>query len=199
MTTIYAVWKTFVEPNHLDWTWELLDKLYGEPHRKYHNMWHVQDCLNILEAITDDSPPREAALALLWHDAVYVPGDKRNEELSAGLLRSMAPVLTVDVEVSCNAILATKNHETSLDNAVARLVIDVDMSILGTFPIEYGLYVRSIRKEYSSVSDEAWRVGRGGFLTHTLNSNRIFQTEPGYAFFEAKARENMRRELASLR
>jgi predicted metal-dependent HD superfamily phosphohydrolase len=35
------VWGDFVEERHLEWTWKILDGLYSEPHRVYHNHSHI--------------------------------------------------------------------------------------------------------------------------------------------------------------
>lgn len=199
------LWSNFVEPTHVDWTWRVLETLYSEPHRAYHNLTHIDACMDLLaEAQRDGVCERTPVvrLALFWHDAVYVPGDKRNEELSAGLLRSLVYLpWTVHSEMwdqACDAILATKTHETVADNAVARLTIDIDLSILGIESAEYRKYVRAIRQEYAAVSDEAWKVGRSGFLAKMLERKRIFQTDWAHERFDSFARMNMRQELERL-
>ena len=53
---------------------------WREPHRRYHNLDHLRDCL----ARLDDSPargvPRDLAEAALWyHDVIYYPGAPDNE------------------------------------------------------------------------------------------------------------------------
>jgi predicted metal-dependent HD superfamily phosphohydrolase len=203
--TLKTIWSGFVEPRHLEWTWKILDGLYSEPHRVYHNHSHILACLRLLlEVKFGPSVERPAMLALLWHDAVYVPGDKRNEQLSAELLRSLGPVLShvpaYDVlEPACQAILATKTHETTINNPVDRIVIDIDMSILGSDSSVYDDYVRVVREEYAFVSDEAWREGRLGFLEGMRRRERLFQTNWAYGRFEQKARENIDRELLALR
>lgn len=195
------LWSSFVEPKHVEWTWRVLEALYGEPHRAYHNLSHVAACLDFVSEARRHEVFMQplVELALLWHDAVYVPGDKRNEELSAELLRSFESLIRLhgSWEASCAAILATKNHETVADNMVSRVTIDIDLSILGAGPGTYSRYVRDIRKEYSSVSDEAWRNGRAGFLRQMLARERIFQTDWGQRF-DSPARHNMLHELAAL-
>jgi predicted metal-dependent HD superfamily phosphohydrolase len=207
------VWSDFVEERHLEWTWKILDGLYSEPHRVYHNHSHIGACLRLLRdtrseisSELDPGPAFEsrAALALLWHDAVYVPGDKRNEQLSAELLRSLGPVMgqvpRADhvIEHACQAILATKTHETTINNPVDQVVIDIDLSILGADGPVYDDYVRAIREEYSFVSDEAWRVGRLGFLEGLRKREYLFNTRWAIERFERQAWENIYRELGLL-
>lgn len=114
-------WSCFVEPSHVWWTWRMLEALYSEPHRAYHNLTHVGACMDVWERMPGRHPI--VKLALFFHDAVYVPGDKRNEELSAGLLRAIAPIPWAvhagDWEQACLAILATQHHDAVVDDMVA--------------------------------------------------------------------------------
>jgi predicted metal-dependent HD superfamily phosphohydrolase len=201
-------WTQLTEPRVPEerWTWRILETLYTEPHRAYHNLDHIEACLRAqvewargARTLGDFSI---IALALFFHDAVYVPGDKRNEVLSAGLLRAVGPTLRfseTDVERAALAVLATQHHETVADDAVAQVVVDIDLSILGAAPVDYDSYVTKLRREYAAVSDEAWRVGRGGFLAGMLaRPGTIFKTAWGVETFEKRARENLAREQASL-
>lgn len=192
-------WSTLVEPSHAAWTWRVLSALYTEPHRAYHNLDHVQDCLRTQLRWAGSHDPI-VSLALFFHDAVYVPGDKRNEELSAGLLRAVGGVLRLshgDVERAVVAVLATRSHETTADDEVSQTVIDVDLSILGCSEPGYDAYVQQIRREYGHVSEEAWRHGRGGFLAEML-MRTVFKTTWAIDAFEERAKKNMARELNDL-
>jgi predicted metal-dependent HD superfamily phosphohydrolase len=203
---VHARWGRSVEPPHFEWTWRILEALYTEPHRAYHNLSHVAACLDLLDEFEKDTRPTinrtPVELALMFHDAVYVPGDKRNEELSANLLRALASVLPwteTTVERAVVAILATRSHETFVDDPVAQLVVDIDLSILGAEPLAYSDYVHCIRREYKSVSDDAWRVGRTAFLDKMRARAHIFNTGWAEDRFESKARANMQHELDSLK
>ena len=52
---------------------------YSQPHRKWHTMQHIYDMF----AYCGDDMSDELFQAILWHDYVYVPGAKDNEEKSA--------------------------------------------------------------------------------------------------------------------
>ncbi len=198
-------WSRFVEERHVDWTWRVLEALYTEPHRRYHTLAHIAACLNWFDQFEQAERPSSHCLpirlALLFHDAVYVPGDKRNESLSADLLRAFTPIMGLTdgtIEQAIVAVLATRRRETVADDTVSQLVVDIDMAILGTEPYVYDSYVSAVRREFAAVSDDAWRVGRAGFLAGMLERERIYQTSWGRGRFEKFARDNMRRELASL-
>jgi len=199
-----ATWAAFVEPAHLDWTYRLLFSLYEGEARPYHNLRHVGACVRLLRQYPFSRPAVDAVtLALLWHDAVYQPGDKRNEDLSARLLASLWPVLSCDagcLDRAVAAIHATRHHDAAfLDNFDSELVVDIDIAILGTSWDRYDLYRHAIREEFRGVSDEAWRMGRGAFLGGMLARKRIFWTAWAHDNgWERQARANMARELRLL-
>jgi len=48
--------------------------MYGESHRYYHTMAHINDCLALLEWVKHDIDAlQEVAWALWFHDVVYDP------------------------------------------------------------------------------------------------------------------------------
>ena len=206
MADLFSRWSKLVEPSHVGWTWKILRDLYEAPARLYHTLAHVADCLDKLDQAPDVLGPgmvklhRQAAeLALFWHDAVYVPADKRNEKISAELLHSLREILTVSEGASMVAELAvldTQRHELAMvaESPVRAVVVDIDLSVLGSEQGDYDDYVRAIRSEYA-ISNDAWRVGRGAFLAKMLERKRIFHTEWMRSEGEARARLNMRREL----
>ncbi len=60
---------------------------YAQPHRGYHNPDHLDELMVLARRHTRDLDDAEQ-LALLFHDAVYVPGAGKgeNERLSALLI-----------------------------------------------------------------------------------------------------------------
>ena len=202
---VHDIWARFVQPEHLVWTWRMLGDLYGGSERYYHQLDHIGACLSELESMPDPGGLnlQVVTLALIWHDAVYVPGDSLNEQLSASLLRSLTPAITVKsriVDWACNAILVTQHHDGEAlgDNTIAA-VVDIDLSILGTDSATYDRYAQAVRREFAHVSDEAWRHGRSTFLAGMLARNGpIFTLASMRDRYEMKARENMQREHDAL-
>jgi predicted metal-dependent HD superfamily phosphohydrolase len=60
---------------------------YGEPHRRYHTMIHVEDCLTQVRASTDLTADQRDLLetAIWFHDAIYDATRHDNEAESARL------------------------------------------------------------------------------------------------------------------
>jgi len=106
-------------------------------------------------------------LAIWFHDIVYDPRAKDNEERSA----DEAAVFLQGTEFVDSVrilILATEHNEES-GSRDARLLCDIDLSILGSERELYQTYSKAIREEYAWVSDEEYRAGRAtGFSTAVL-------------------------------
>ena len=188
-----------------DAAWRSLDAGYGEAGRHYHDWRHVAALLAGHDAVRTlpDFVGLDADaidLAIFFHDAVYDPGRQDNEALSAALLADSAgaasakPIKRVAVEM----ILATAAHGPSTDPAT-RLLLDLDLAILGAPRPDYETYAAAIRREYAAIPDAAWRLGRAAVLDRFLTRARLYQTDHFRARFEVAARANLAAEAAALR
>ncbi len=193
--------------------WRRVTAAYREPHRHYHTLTHIHWCLAEMN-VRPFSPTlcvpgdeQAARLALIFHDVVYDPRAKDNEEKSAEAFRSWvvegmrmwsayASGLAVDV---IDAILATKTHRPREGaHPVCHYVCDVDLSILGANAATYRAYVAAVRKEYDFVTDAQWREGRAVVLQGLLDRAWIYHRKDFQDAYEARARENLKAELFTL-
>lgn len=167
---------------------------YGEPHRSYHTLFHLEALFQALEP----HPVQEQAaleLAVWFHDAVYDPTRTDHEEQSAALAaRALEPLGRGLTRRVSGMVLATKHHRS--DDPTTRLLLDADLSILGAEEAVYRRYSRAIRQEYAWVPEELYRAGRARVLEGFLRRERIYQTEP-FRRLEEAARQNLAEELAS--
>ena len=175
---------------------------HNEPQRHYHGVRHLSALLDLLARHAPQIPPGSPGrLAIWWHDAIYDPTAKDNEEQSADLARDhlarlgAASDLIDDVAA---VILATKNHWAGPTLGEYDLFLDADIAILGAPPAIYDAYTRAVRKEYAWVTDDVFRVGRSAFLANALSWPRLFRTRAFETAYADQARANMRRELALL-
>lgn len=93
-------------------------------------------------------------------------------------------------------IRATKTHQS--EDGDTRLLLDVDLAILGSGVVEFEEYDRAIRKEYAWVSEADYRSGRTKVLESFLRRPTIYRTPALRALHEKAARENLRRKVAEL-
>lgn len=87
---------------------------YSEPHRKYHTLRHLEECLSHLdEAQHLAARPAEIELALWFHDAVYDVRRQDNEERSAEWARASAEAASLPAKVCdrvYDLVLATRHN-----------------------------------------------------------------------------------------
>jgi predicted metal-dependent HD superfamily phosphohydrolase len=124
---------------------------YREPQRVYHAAWHVHD---VFARASQDglTPTRAQALALLFHDAVYVAGADPgiNERLSAMLLRQALSQHEgfghEEIEHACAMVMDTATHRASSD--ASRAVIALDLATLGDPPERFDAWTEFVWLEY---------------------------------------------------
>ena len=176
---------------------------YGEPHRRYHTMTHIEDCLAQAAASTDFSDEQRSLMdAAIWfHDAIYDATRHDNEAESAKLAvarmsaEGVNPALIDEVS---RLILLTTGHSVAPDDVLGARLVSIDLSILGALPERYDAYAATIRHEYSHVPENLYRAGRAAILGRFLEGGRLF-ADPAWADrFESQARANLAREIAAL-
>jgi predicted metal-dependent HD superfamily phosphohydrolase len=139
--------------------------------------------------------------AIFYHDAVYRSRRKDNEEKSAQMARrEMQPMglpeaLILKVE---DMILRTQHHHGEGADPDTRLMLDMDLSILGAEPARYLDYAAAVRKEYRWVPAPLYRKGRSEVLRSFLKRDRIYFSDYFHQRLEAPARENLQEELSRL-
>lgn len=181
-----------------------IEAAHAQPPRAYHNFGHVQALLQHHRDVVAGPgwrQPREVALAMLYHDAVYEAGRGDNEARSAMMARAAIarwlPDAGVDAERVVALIELTARHGhvrgDELD-ADAALFLDADMAILGAPPDVFDAYDRGIAEEYrGKVPGFLFRLNRRRFLKGVLAQPRIFFSDFFHARYDAQARENLRR------
>jgi len=179
---------------------ELL-RAYREPHRRYHGVEHLRDCLEQLDAAPASGEARDLAETALWfHDAVYGPGAADNEARSAewgarALVGAGAPEARAR---QVARLVQLTDHARPADDPVGALVCDVDLSILGRPPGEFAEYERRIRAEYQRIPEPLYRMGRASVLAALLAREPLYRSDHFRALYEAAARRNLARSVEGL-
>ena len=167
---------------------------YAEAQRAYHNLCHIQDCLREFDSARSlATDPDAAEMAIWFHDAVYDPKARDNEELSAQLAEYLFEAADLPETFSqkvTRLILATK-HDAPPDDKDAALLIDVDLSVLGQPRETFAEYEAAIRQEYAWADSAEFATGRSNLLKSFLKRPSIYQTDFFRAKYEEMARKNV--------
>ena len=174
---------------------------YAEPHRAYHTAQHLEECCDhFSRARRFAQDPGAIQLALWFHDAIYDTRSAQNEDQSAAwaarvLAEAGAPgPLQAFVR---SMILATK-HNAAPDSPDAGLMVDIDLSILGSSVPRFDEYEEQVRREFAWVPEDAFRTARSRILGEFLARPRIYSSEFFHGLLEAQARSNLQRSLGRL-
>lgn len=173
---------------------------WAEPHRRYHTPQHLSECLALFDgdrALVER--PGEVAIALWFHDAVYDTSGHDNEARSADwarrvLLEAGAAGVVAD---RVHALIMATCHNEVPATADAKLLVDIDLAILGAAPARFHEYERQIRDEYGFVPEARYRAKRAEILRGFLARPTLFSTRTYRARFDAAARSNLRAAIAA--
>jgi predicted metal-dependent HD superfamily phosphohydrolase len=196
------------DPAH---TWPLPDGLdvrdallaaYADPSRGYHDVRHLAEVTERIEALAgglDEGERRAVLLAAWFHDAVY-DGERDAEERSAAwaeeALAGLVDAGTV-AEVA-RLVRLTETHRPADDDRTGCVLSDADLGILAADAGRYEEYVTAVRREYAHLDDDVFTAGRRAVLADLLGKPRLFHTEHAVAHWEGPARANAGAELARL-
>ncbi|HEX7702407.1 MAG TPA: hypothetical protein VF403_16825 [Kofleriaceae bacterium] len=165
---------------------------YADARRAYHTAAHIAEVLGWFDVVADEvawTDPSTVYAAIVFHDAIYVPGAKDNEARSAAWC--LAEGFS---RRSAHLIELTARHGGFVPGDVddeAALFLDCDMAILAASPDAFAEYDRQIEFEYQHVPPEAYRAGRRAFLAGVLAKPRIFLSDYFHAKLDANARANL--------
>lgn len=191
------------DPARGEQVFESLLRAYQQRNRHYHNAEHLAAMFGLFDQYRQHlERPDLVAAAIFFHDVVYNPARHDNEAKSAAYAAKHLPALGFTPEECATAgqmILATQKHELPAGaHPDLPWLLDFDLAILGAGWETYLDYTRKIRREYRIYPDMLYKPGRRKAMEHFLQRPVIFQTPAFRDLYEAKARENIGRELANV-
>jgi len=197
-------WRKLMEayglPKNED-TYQKLIESYSEKHRAYHTLEHIDACFKHLDSIhTETERPHEIELALWFHDVIYAPFSKTNEEDSADLARSFLLHNEVDPEVIgrvYDLIVLTKEH-VAPNSHDGEVMLDVDLSILGAEKTIYEQFEKNVRKEYKRVPSFIFKKKRREILKSFSDRSRLYHTDYFFDRLETQAKINLKWAINTL-
>ena len=173
---------------------------YREPHRAYHTERHLEECFAHFDTVASLAErPAEIELALFFHDVIYDTQRSDNEARSAQWARRVLEDAsrTAAARRVEDLIMATR-HDALPEAPDARLLVDIDLSILGATPERFDEYELQIRQEYEWVPEPSFREQRAAILEQFLERPRIYNTPALHEECETQARTNLQRSLRRL-
>ena len=169
---------------------DLLER-YSESFRAYHNLEHIQECLDHLDAARHlAARPVEVELAIWFHDAIYDPRRSDNEERSA-LLAEEALGIAPQTARRVGDLIRLTTHARMPPVGDGALLCDIDLAILGAPPERFARYNNAIRREYEWVPEDVYRQERARVLARFLERQRIYYSQFFFERLERQARTNI--------
>jgi predicted metal-dependent HD superfamily phosphohydrolase len=175
---------------------------YSEPHRHYHTLTHIEYCLDKFKNVRRfANDPNALELAIWYHDAIYDTKTDDNEDKSGIFAMDMTKKVLMNKDFSSKIgflVSATRHMMASYDSD-ARLIRDIDLSILGQSKEKFDEYERQIRKEYEWVPDDEYAIKRSIILKSFIDRLVIYKTKFFHDKYESRAVRNIMRSLARFR
>ena len=186
--------------------------LYSSPGRYYHDEDHVADLLRRLDALMSPTvgDPEAVEFAIWFHDVIYDPRSKGNEQRSADLFDTFMSTTGLDAgEIGRlfqrdvhGAILATTHDGRDLGGSfdrrpqtTAMRMVDLDLAGFADPWEVFDAKNALIRKEYAFVPEDQYRAGRAAFLLNLTSRPKIYWI---LTDLEAPTRENIKRHVREL-
>lgn len=183
-------------------TYRALVKAYGEKHRAYHTWEHIAACLQHLDAVRDQADhPEEIELALWFHDAIYKPFSSTNEKDSAIWAQEFFELNNFeDDEVVSRVfdLIMVTEHSGQTKTQDEKLMIDIDLSILGTPTHVYDQFEKNVRFEYKRVPGFMFKKKRRELLQEFLDRDPLYQNAYLRDKLEEQAKLNLEWAIEAL-
>ncbi len=184
-------------------SWSKIEKHYSGKNRAYHNLVHINNMLQEAAKLETEIADKEVVhLAIWFHDIIYNPLSKENEKASAEFAKSILSQTNLSparIEKCYTLIMQTVKHQPAeTDHLDDKLLVDFDLEILSRDWEAYKIYSGQVRKEYWMYPSPLFKNGRKKAMGKFLERTTIYQTPFYQTEKEAKARENIKREMEEL-
>ena len=169
-----------------------------------HDQRHLRECLALWARWCEYSlRAGEVAIALWFHDAIYDPQGSNNELNSAAWAARSLVRAGADSDTAQRVhdlVMATQHDAPAAlgSSPDAQLLVDIDLSILGSPAERFERYDQDVRKEYAWVPGFRYQEARAQVLQSFLDRPRLYHGEHAVALLEAQARINLAAALSRL-
>lgn len=182
-------------------TLKLLLDAYSGNGRHYHNVKHLEAVLKCIDNTAFLAENKyEIEIALWFHDSIYTLFSKSNELDSAKwasrFLKKNSACMEVQQHV--NALILATAHLSPPKTNDEKLIVDIDLLVLGLNESHYDKFLKEVRSEYRIVPTVIYRRKRKEVLSRFLKREKIYFLDYFFEKYESVARENIKREIKSL-
>ena len=174
--------------------WVILNTHYTESHRYYHTFQHIEHCLlQLSDCAQYIKYPQEVELAIWFHDVIYVPGAKDNEQKSADLFGQLFVTILAPENLNrIKSLILSTTHNTELTTNDEKFMVDIDLSSFAASNKQYQKNNLNLRKEQLNLSDYDFNKKQLSLLNLIIKRERIFKTRFFYENLEQAARVNIK-------
>jgi predicted metal-dependent HD superfamily phosphohydrolase len=205
LANLHSRWDALMRPLGTPATrhreFEQLVRHYREPHRGYHNLAHIADCLHQFDGVRHLAPDPDTVEAAIWfHDVIYDPRGMDNESASAAYADQALARLGADerYRAEVGRLILLTRHDKPPTDVAGQLMVDTDLSSLGASAAVFDQNGQNIRREFAHVDDATYQTSRAKILRKFAARPRIYLTDVFFLRYEEAARVNLRRALGAL-
>ena len=173
--------------------YQRLEAAYTEPHRYYHSVQHIVECLTLFHQIKAQlNDPLAVEIAIWFHDVIYQPQACHNEKQSAQLMSDYcADILTSSqLKKVFRWIEATEQHLPTFETDLQYL-LDIDLAILASSVERFEQYQHQIWQEYQWVEPDIYRKKRQQVLAYFYQQQPLYLTCFLHEKLEQQAKLNL--------
>ncbi|HVF64576.1 MAG TPA: hypothetical protein VNE58_11335 [Casimicrobiaceae bacterium] len=169
---------------------------YAEPHRRYHTLGHVDDCLERLDGVRDlPDEPHAIELALWFHDVIFSATSKDNERRSARFYLDCGNGAPPRFQRKVCSMILASTHVNAMCHDDLGYALDIDLAGFGHPWPQFRSTTDVVRAEYTHLTDAQFATGMSCFLGALLKRAAIYRTPVFRDANEKTARANIARLL----
>eukprot|EP00239_Pterosperma_sp_CCMP1384_P001329 CAMPEP_0197851934 /NCGR_PEP_ID=MMETSP1438-20131217/19260_1 /TAXON_ID=1461541 /ORGANISM="Pterosperma sp., Strain CCMP1384" /LENGTH=272 /DNA_ID=CAMNT_0043465739 /DNA_START=69 /DNA_END=884 /DNA_ORIENTATION=+ len=187
------------------WQQIIIDN-YSAKRRVYHTLKHIYDMFKLFDQYKHALENSNlVAVAILFHDLVYEGRNREDEEKSAQELRRFGAEVgmpSADIDEVARWIELTATHQVESNECKdCKFFMDFDMAVLGLPWLQYREYFLNVKKEYQGLKSGGWlfslfwAFGRPKAMGKLLQVEHIYATPAFRERYEARARDNLAKEM----
>lgn len=177
-----------------------LVEMYEAPWRSYHNISHIQVCLNYLDACKNHAEfPDSIEFAIWFHDCVYAVSAHDNEAHSRDwFVKQSEGYLVPDLIATIGKLIMDTRRNGVPDSADGKLLADIDLTSFGLPWDQYMMDSEAVENELSRRNHTNANLDKTVFLRALSDKQQIYYSSYYLERFEQMAQRNIRKHLALL-